>query len=413
VLHRGFSHVSDDDYARTVIAQQFAHAPRLDPSGTSWLPLPFWIAGGAMWFAGRSLGVARSVAMVLGAASVVAPYLAMRGVSVPRGVAWVAVAISMVLPWNTWLGIATVPEGWADALVAAAAIAMGEARWLPWAAAALGIASLARYEAWPACAVLAAACSWHAARAANRRHEFAWAIVAVSGPLAWMAWNAHAHGSALHFIARVTAFRHAMGASDIPLRDKLLGYPRALAWETPEAAALGLIGTAGMVASNALRARWRWAATIAAATMAFLVWGDVQDGAPTHHPARALAALWWILVGMGSDALFVLARRWTTPRRKPWLIAASCAAATGTFAWCATLPARWDASPGRSELERRDVQVARGFDMRARGVSAASIVPCSFEHFALIAAWGTPEKADVQKRTGEPPTGSCPTVVER
>jgi hypothetical protein len=45
LLARGFSHVSDDDYARTVIAEQFAHAPRLDPSGTSWLPLPFWVAG--------------------------------------------------------------------------------------------------------------------------------------------------------------------------------------------------------------------------------------------------------------------------------------------------------------------------------------------------------------------------------
>ncbi len=39
----GFEQVSDDDYARTVIAQLFAHSPRWDPSGTSWLPLPFWI----------------------------------------------------------------------------------------------------------------------------------------------------------------------------------------------------------------------------------------------------------------------------------------------------------------------------------------------------------------------------------
>ncbi len=38
VLARGFTHVSDDDYSRTVIAERFAHVPRLDPSGTSWSP---------------------------------------------------------------------------------------------------------------------------------------------------------------------------------------------------------------------------------------------------------------------------------------------------------------------------------------------------------------------------------------
>jgi hypothetical protein len=33
--------VSDDDYARVVIAQRLSLA--LDPSGTSWLPFPFWL----------------------------------------------------------------------------------------------------------------------------------------------------------------------------------------------------------------------------------------------------------------------------------------------------------------------------------------------------------------------------------
>ena len=64
VLRQGFTHVSDDDYARTVIAEQFAHAPRLDPSATSWLPLPFWLEGSAMGVGGRTLEVARAVAVV-------------------------------------------------------------------------------------------------------------------------------------------------------------------------------------------------------------------------------------------------------------------------------------------------------------------------------------------------------------
>ena len=412
ILRSGFTHISDDDYARTVIAQQFAHAPRLDPSGTSWLPLPFWVEGSVMGIAGRSLRVARAVAVSLGAASVAGPYAAMRAVDVPRAPALVGTAVAMILPWNAWLGVATVPEGWAGALVAASAIAMGSVRARPWAAAALSIASLCRYEAWPACAVLGAIGSWYALRGKDARHEATWSLVALAGPIAWMAWNAHAHGSALHFVARVSAFRHAIGAADIPLRDKLLGYPRALAEETPEAAALGIVGAAGMMASPALRARWKWAATTSGAILAFLVWGDVQDGAPTHHPARALAALWWILTGVGVDAIFVFVWRWTC-ERSVWRIGLSCAGAAVGVAWCAGLPLRWDASPGRSESELRDVQVARGLDMRARGVASASITPCSFEHFALLAAWGAPENAEVRKRTGEPPTDACPSVVER
>ena len=60
VLALGFDHVSDDDYARVTIAQSFAHAPRLDPSGTSWLPFPFWALGSVMAVFGRSLEVARA-----------------------------------------------------------------------------------------------------------------------------------------------------------------------------------------------------------------------------------------------------------------------------------------------------------------------------------------------------------------
>jgi hypothetical protein len=424
VLWRGFTHVSDDDYARTVIAEQFAHAWRLDPSGTSWLPLPFWLEGAAMAIAGRSLGVARAVAMVLGAASVAAPYPAMRLALVPRAAAVIATGVAMLLPWNAWLDVATVPEGWAGALVAAAAIAMGTSRMRPWAAAALLAASLSRYEAWPACAVMALLCAWHATRAAGSegltadrggrrctvRREITCALVAAAGPLVWVAWNAHAHGSPTHFLARVSAFRHAVGAADVPMRGKLLGYPSALVLETPEAAVLGIAGAVAMVASAAVRARWKWPAVVALAIVAFLVLGDIRDGAPTHHAARALAAVWWILIGMGVDAVVTLIRRLAPDG--PWRLAAWGGATVAAIAWCAWLPSRWDASPGRTESERRDTQIARGLDLRARGVAHAWITPCAFEHFALIAAWGEPERAEVGMRTGATLAEGCPRVVE-
>lgn len=409
VLHQGFNHVSDDDYARTVIAEQLAHAPRLDPSGTSWLPFPFWVEGAIMMVAGRSLAVARGVAVALGAASVAAPYLALRTVRVARGTALLATATAMALPWNAWLGVATVPEGWIGALVGAALVTMAEPRARAWAAVALLAASLSRYESWPACAAFAALCLWRGAH--GERRETAWAAVALAGPIAWMAWNAHAHGSALHFVARVTRFRHAVGAADIPLADKLLGYPRALLEQTPEVALLGAVGVAGLASSRALRARWRWPAAAVLVVIAFLVWGDARDGAPTHHPVRALAAIWWVLVAMGVDALGAAraAARPTAVRH-----GAGVAAALATVVWCATLPSRWADAPGRTDAERRDAQIARGLDLRARGVQAVHVTPCAFEHFALLAAWGRPERATIDPPTHAPLTSDCPRlVVER
>src|SRR5438270_8746152 len=74
VLGLGFDHVSDDDFARVTIAQSFAHSPKLDPSGTSWLPFPFWALGSAMLLAGRSLATARVASIAFASAAAVLPY---------------------------------------------------------------------------------------------------------------------------------------------------------------------------------------------------------------------------------------------------------------------------------------------------------------------------------------------------
>jgi hypothetical protein len=413
VLAHGFSHVSDDDYARTVIAEQFAHAPRLDPSGTSWLPLPFWLEGTAMAALGRSLQVARAVAITSAALSVAAPYAALRAAGASRGASLTATALASALPWSAWLGASTVPESWVGALVAAAVVGMASDRARPWCAVALLAASLARYEAWPAAAAFAGFCAMQAGPSGHPRRELGWAAVALAGVLGWMAWNAHAHGSPLHFVARVRSFRHAIGAADLPLSDKILGYPRALVAETPEVALLGALGVTGLVVDEGLRVRWRWALGAAALVLAFLVVGDVRDGAPTHHPARALSPLWWVLVGCGVDAAATLYARAAWSRRRWPRAAATGAAALLGFCWCASLPGRWADSPGESESERRDAQIARGSDLRARDVAAAEVTPCAFEHFALLASWGRPERATVRERLGTPPTRECPLVVER
>jgi hypothetical protein len=411
VLALGFSHVSDDDYARTVIAEQLAHAPRVDPSGTSWLPLPFWVEGLAMAAFGRTLPVARSLAVVLGAVSVAVPYAALRVAGVARWASVAGTALAMALPWSAWLGAATVPESWVGALVGGALIAAPVAGARPWCAAALCAASLSRYEAWPAAGLVAAGWLLGARKAAWPRRDVVCSVAAVCGVAAWVAWNAHAHGDPLHFLTRVRTFRHAIGAADVPLADKVLGYPRALATETPEVPVLVLLGAAGLAVDGGLRARWRWPLACAAAVLVFLIVGDVRDGAPTHHPARALSPLWWVAAGWGADAVAVLAAR--TARSQGARRGALVAGAIAALGWCALLPARWSAAPGKSESEDRAPQIARGNDMRARDVAAAEVTPCAFEHFALLAAWGNPERARIHERTGGTPTPACPLVEER
>jgi hypothetical protein len=46
-------------------------------------------------------------------------------------------------------------------------------------------------------------------------------------------------------------------------------------------------------------------------------------------------------------------------------------------------------------------------------VQGADVTPCAFEHFALIAAWGEPERARIGDRSGDVTGGDCPHVVER
>jgi hypothetical protein len=288
-------------------------------------------------------------------------------------------------------------------------------------AGALLAASLCRYEAWPVCVVFAARCIVRAVWRppgveapdgghAARRLEVTCALVVAAGPLLWMAWNAHAHGSAFHFVARVTAFRRANGATDLSLAQKLIGYPRTLVDETPEVAAFGLCGAIAFAVDTGLRRRWYWAVGAATALLAFLIAGDLGDGAPTHHPARALGSLWWVLVAMGT---YAIATGWNALRGRASRAVAATAAAALMLGWCASLPSRWRDAPGKGGLERRDVQIARGLDLRARGVLAADVTPCAFEHFALLAAWGEPQRARIAPRTGADPTDNCPRVIER
>jgi 4-amino-4-deoxy-L-arabinose transferase-like glycosyltransferase len=420
VLASGFTHVSDDDYARVVIAQGFAIAPRLDPSGTSWLPLPFWLAGSAMMVTGRSLLAARLVAAILGALSPLPALFALRR----NGVSTVAVlgglALAFASPWIAWSGVATIPDGWTAALVAAAAFALMGEQTLRLAAVCSAAAALSRYDAWPVCAVVGLRAGLVVGRAPTspaRKEAALSCLLAVTAPLLWMAWNRHSHGDALHFLARVASFRRHLGAADAPLGTKLAEYPRALWGDAPEALLLGLVGVVALVAlplavRARLRGRWRWPLVVAAAVVAFLVAGDVRDGAPTHHPVRPLLGVVVILVVWGVDALVELAGSLPAARRR---------IANGALGLVATVIVAHDLygyrqPPGTGDADR-SAQIERGHVLQQTvGPSdVLQVSPCAYEHFALLASFGAPEQAVIEPgRTAGVGTGDneeCPRVT--
>ena len=119
VLGLGFRAVSDDDYARVVIAERWVASPTLDPSGTSWLPLPFHVMGIIMAGFGRSLVVARvaSVLFVLG--SQVALHLALVHTGLTRRARLFGLAAAVLMPWSMFCSAATVPEAPTAGLVSA------------------------------------------------------------------------------------------------------------------------------------------------------------------------------------------------------------------------------------------------------------------------------------------------------
>jgi 4-amino-4-deoxy-L-arabinose transferase-like glycosyltransferase len=402
VLASGFRAVSDDDFARVVIAEQWARAPSWDASGTSWLPFPFWIAGSAMLAFGRTLVTARATALAAGVAASLLVYLAARWLGEDRGPATAGAAAAAVFPWSARLGVATVPElpAAALALLAMAALADGEAapvrdRRLLWGGAAVCAAALSRYEAWPVALVFAAACAVEAARGARVRPAIA-AAIALLGPGSWLAWNHHAHGHALHFLARVAAYKQALGAVDQGAGARLWAYPLAMAREEPEIVALLVTAIAlvaireGREGIRAALGRYAWPAAIAAAQIAALSLAMIKDGAPTHHPERAVLSALLLAAVCGGALAFRAARA------RLWTLAPIAGAAAVA------------AIVVRPHVER-EAFAARG-DEVAAGLAAAALAKpgepvlvevADYGYLAVTAALGRPEDA-VRDRSVDP-----------
>jgi hypothetical protein len=400
ILASGFRAVSDDDFARVVIAEQWARAPRWDASGTSWLPAPFWIVGGAMAITGRSLGTARAVALALGVAASVLVYVAARWLGEERRTAAAGATVATMFSWSAVLGVATVPE-----LPTAALTLLGVAAlWAPeardtrrrWGAAALTVATLSRYEAWPVAAVFAVVCAVDAVRRTSARAAAA-AALALAGPAAWMAWNRAAHHDALHFVARVTAYKQAIGGgAGESAATRLLAYPMAMVREEPGLLALPVIAAAilaireGRPALRARLGRYARPAAVIAAQIAALSLAMVKDGAPTHHPERAvLAAL--LLVAVCGGAL--------AARAMPPGALGAVAVAGGVV----LIVLGGQLRPGDRAFAARDDEEAAGRAAAAlaRPGEPVLVEVADYGYLAVIAALGRPEDA-VPDRSVDP-----------
>jgi hypothetical protein len=412
-IRLGFDHVSDDDFARVTIAQELAHTPKLDPTGTSWLPLPFWLLGGVMMAFGRSLTVARVASVLFAAAATPLPYLAMRRGGIARRDALLGVTMATLCPWSVWLGAATVPEAMAASLVSAGAIGLGltprargadDRRYTGLWLACLGAACLSRYEAWPVAATIAASSAlgaWRAGAGGERRRAILIAALASAAPLAWMAWNAHAHDGPLHFFRRVSSYKRALGEGATDSLAALAMYPTLL---LTTATGVSVPALLGLSRRDAVRA-WRVPLACAGVAIALLAYGNVRDGAPTHHPERALLVPLHLLGPFAAAAIgpvVLLTRR------------GRAAIAFAFLVWTGFLvrAMAWRA-PAQAADEDRAPQIERGRELARRGVTGFTVEPCAYEHYALIAGYGAPERVRVPRERALPtrtPDATCPEV---
>ncbi|RYZ04162.1 MAG: hypothetical protein EOO73_25085 [Myxococcales bacterium] len=316
----GFRAISDDDYSRVVIAARFAHHPSPDPSGTSWLPLPFWSYGVPMAMFGDSLGVARGVALVLGVASALLVWQAARLLGLGERAALGGALGAVVLPYGCWLSAATVPEAPTAALLlfGAVTLARSEGRLRAWGGLALGAACFCRYESWTAALVFAVVTVVDARRARDGRLWLA-AALALAPIALWLLHGVVRHGDAWFFVARVAQYRAALGGESPELVTALLSAPAALVRFEPELFAVFFVCLVLVWrdAGSPFDARaWRSVAVLGSLVV-FLSVAAARGSSATHHPERSLLPVFWFLALLTAGLVARLAER---PR--PWLLPA-------------------------------------------------------------------------------------------
>jgi hypothetical protein len=385
VLASGFRALSDDDYSRIVIAQSLAEAPRLDPSGTSWLPFPFYLHGFAHALFGPGLSVARGTALLLGASSTLLAWFAARTLGASRGGAFAGALLASAFPYSALLGVAALPEALTAGLIVfgAATLATKEHPLRLAGAVALFCACLSRYEAWPAALTFALLTGAEA-----RRSRALWlpVLAAIAAPLLWLAHGVAVHGDALFFVERVTAYRAALGGPEQSLLARLVWYPLALLRCEPELAALGIVALIAtrMLELGSARAPYSRLFACLAALLLFLIVGSVRGGVPTHHAERALLPIWFGVALFSAD---VLIRAWSLLGSRARVVLA-LAAALELAGGVVLRPYITD----RDGFGDRDAELDIGREARLLGAPELLVGTDDYGYFAVIASYGSPAR---------------------
>lgn len=390
VLALGFGAISDDDFARVVIAQGFAKTPRLDPSGTSWLPLPFWVTGTSMMVLGRSFEAARLVAIGSGVLSCFVVYVAARWLVDRTRVALFAALFVAVWPTTARLGVATVPELPAAALslLAIASVATPDPRRRLVGAAAIFAACLCRYEPWFVAFGVAAYDLWDARRPRHRAVLIGAALLAVAAPVAWCAWNAHAHDGPFHFVDRVSRYKEAIDQG--ALGGRVLAYVLGFLRLEPEWLAFAIYFVARWYRRRDLApahfAAFSRPLVFSVALFVLLTASSIKGGAPTHHAERALLVL--LLFGavvLAHAAAFSWDERGrlVDPTRHLLTLAIACV----VLAYPAR---RWVLKT--DSFARRDAELRMGARAAAASDGCLVVDVVDYGHFAVEAGSGAPER---------------------
>lgn len=442
VLSSGFIALSDDDFSRTVIAQRFAQAPALDPSGTSWLPVPFWGVGMLMAVAGPTWQVARVAAVLAGLLASVLTWSAARLLGLSRSSALVGTVLTLGLPYAALLGVAAVPDypTAALALLTAGCLvpapdALGAIRFRLLGAGSLFVATLSRYEVWPVAATFALmmihegitsrarSAAWSSSESALQRSSsdppraesaVYWFLGAaglgVLGPALWLLHGHVRHGEPLFFVKRVAAYEAALGGPVSPWIERALAAPWALVHWHP-----GLMGGTALLLTAALALRiplrhWLRPALLSGSIVVFLIAGDLRGAGATHHEERSLLPLWMAACLFCGDVVVRLARR-SSPARY-WVGAALVTWLLVAWTWLEPPERDWHGYAQR----RSELAIGEAARALVRPGERLLIDTPDYGFFAVMAAFGRPSDAaplsdqDPRRKLQQSPTASLATL---
>jgi hypothetical protein len=312
------------------------------------------------------------------------------------------------MPWAMQLAVATVPEVPASACAAAGAIALAAASPNVRLVGALAMlaSTLSRYDAWPIAILFALVTMFDARRAQGRDRTMLLlaAAIAALGPCAWSAWQWAKYGDPLRYLRLVRSYRKALGAGP-SLTERLLGYPYGVVEELREAWVTGVLGAVCALVLERRRAldkldlAWRRPLLLALVQLVVLIAGDVRDGAPTHHPERALLGPAAIVIFAAGDSVSAVFTDIRSFGRKLTLASITALALGG---WIAL---RLHRTLGWYESAPRPREVAAGRALAALPPNTRVLVDTrdfpgggiDYGYYAVLASFGRPIDAVIDR----------------